>query len=117
MSTDCEVLSAPGASISGTVTGEFSPSGLKIAGKITVVTLNATTWTALPPTSLVNRNAISIQNQSSTEVKLAFDPLTVGYLGPKVSANGERFYDIKDTIAIYGKCQAGTCDVLIEELS
>jgi hypothetical protein len=97
--------------------GTFSQSGLSIAGKITVVTLNDTTWVALPPTPLTDRNGLSIQNQSGKEIKLQYDNTTVGYVGPIVNPSSERFYDIKDTILIYGKCSSGTCDIIIEELS
>jgi hypothetical protein len=105
--------------ISGPVTGTFQPLGLSIAGRMTVVTLNDSTWTPLPAVPLVKRNGISVQNQSATEIKLNYDPLTVGYVGAIVNTSGERFYDIQDSIILYGKCMPGTgpVDILIEELS
>lgn len=115
MSSDCVVAST--ASFTGSVTGEFTPTGLRNGGRLTEVTLNALTWTALPPTALTDRNGISIQNQSNIEIKLHYDNTTVGYVGVKVAADSERFYEIKDTIVIYGKASSGTPTILIEELS
>jgi len=99
------------------VSGTFTPSGLNIAGRITQVTLNAVTWTALPATPLADRNALSIQNQSVIELKLHYDPTTVGYVGVTVPVNGERFYEITDNIIMYAKSASGTPTILIEELS
>lgn len=116
---DCIVQSIPGNSISGTVTGTFTPSGLQNAGRMTEVTIDDTNWTALPPTALNDRNGISIQNQSIFEMKIHYDNTTVGYKGTKIPADGERFYDIKDTIIIYGKLApgSGSAVILVEELS
>lgn len=111
------VKSFPKASFSGSVTGTFTPQGLNIAGKMTPVTLNAITWTALPATPLTNRNAIRIQNQSATEIKTQYDNTTVGYVGIIVSANGSDAYDIKENIVIYAKSANGTPTVMVEELS
>lgn len=94
-------------------------SGLTIAGKITIVPIDDTNWTALPAAPLANRNAICIQNQSATEMKVQFDALTVGYVGMIIPANSERFYDITDSIILYGKCStgAGPINVAVEEIS
>lgn len=102
-----------------TVTGSiaFSPSGLRRAGRVSEVVLNAVTWTALPAVAFTDRNGLSIQNQSAIEIKLAYDPMTAGYIGPKVAPDSERFYDIKDTIVIYGKSASGTPTILLEEIS
>jgi hypothetical protein len=48
--------------VTGTTSGTFTPSGLKVAGRISEVALNAVTWTALPATALTARNAIRVQN-------------------------------------------------------
>lgn len=100
-----------------TATGTFSPTGLNVAGLITEVTLNATTWSALPATALTNRNAISIQNQSDIEIKLNYDNTESGYVGVIVAAGGERFYDITDSIPIYAKSASGTPTIVVEEIS
>lgn len=104
--------------VSGTnFSGSFSLSGLSVAGRISVVTINSTTWTALPTTPLANRNAILIQNQTSVQAKLNYDPSAIGYVGIWINANGEAYRDIKDNIIIYAKCASGTIDLVIEELS
>ena len=108
---------APATSITGSVTGSFTQSGLSIAGLITEVTINNTTWTALPATPLVDRNAISIQNTSGVEIKLNYNSGAAGYIGARIPVDGERFYQITDTILIYAKSQAGTVTILVEELS
>jgi len=101
----------------GSVTGEFTPSGLKIAGRILVVQINETTWTALPSTALENRNAISIINRSGVQIKINYSASIVGYIGVPIDNGSERFYDISDSIVVYGKSQSGTVDLIIEELA
>jgi hypothetical protein len=103
--------------LSGEVSGEFTPSGLRISGKVTEVTLSDTAWTALPPVALVNRNAINIQNYSGTQIKLNFDPSIAPYTGVIVNDQSERNYDIKDTILIYAKAEIGNPVIIIEEVS
>ena len=100
------------------VTGNFTPSGLRVAGKITQVLLSTTSWTALPPGGpLDNRNAINIQNYSGDEVKLQFDPTVPGYDGVYLNDQSERNYDIKDTIQIYAKAKTGGSIITVEEIS
>jgi hypothetical protein len=100
-----------------TASGEFSTSGLKTGGKITEVTVNDSTWTALPPTPLTGRNALAIQNQSGIEIKVNYLNTEPGYVGMVVADGIERFYDIKDTILIYGKSSGGDAILNIEELA
>lgn len=99
------------------IAGAISVSGLKVAGKITEVALNAATWTALPATSLVNRNALTVQNLSGTDIKINFDSGVVGFVGILIANGSERFYDITDDIIIYAKAASGTPTVVVEELS
>lgn len=103
--------------LSGEVSGEFTPSGLRISGKVTEVVLSDTAWTALPPVALINRNAINIQNYSGTQIKLNFDPSIPGYTGVVVNDQSERNYDIKDTILVYAKAEIGNPVIIIEEVS
>lgn len=103
--------------INATVSGQVTLKGLNIAGKMTAVTLNTATWTALPTTALTNRNAIRIQNQSGVEIKTQYDPTTVGYVGIIIAANGSDAYDITENIIIYAKASAGTPTIMVEELS
>lgn len=101
------------------VAGNFSAqfSGLNVAGKVSEVTINPTTWTVLPATALTNRNAIAIQNRTGQEIKINYDPLTVGYVGIVIDDKSERFYDITDNILIYAKSKTSSCVVFVEELA
>lgn len=110
--------------LSGLVVSSF-PSGLRTRGVVTAVTINDTTWTALPPTPLVGRNAMRIQNESAFEMRTNYDntdigqPLPAGYVGMKIIANGENYYDITDTIQIYAKLApgSGAVTINIEEIA
>jgi len=95
------------------------PGGLKNGGRITVVTVNDSIWTAAPAVPLSNRNAIRIQNQSAVEIKLQYDPTVVGYVGVWIPPSCETYYDITDNIPIYLKCKTGfgPVDIIVEELS
>jgi hypothetical protein len=99
------------------ITGEVSTSGLQNGGRITEVTIDSTTWSALPAVALADRNAIGIQNPSGTEIKINYDPLVFGYVGVVIPAGGERFMDIKDNILVYAKSQSGSVTLNIEEIS
>lgn len=98
-------------------TGEFKFSGLGIAGRVTIVSVDSASWTALPATPLANRNGLSIQNLSGVAVKLGYDNLEPGYVGVVLPDGGERFYNITDSIPIYAKSASGTVSLTIEELS
>lgn len=100
-----------------TAVGTFRPTGLNVAGKITVVTISDSAWAAMPATALSGRNAISIQNQSVVEVKVNYDSGEAGYVGMVIPAGGERFYDITDNIVIYAKSSSGNVDIVVEEIS
>ncbi len=102
---------------SGSITGTFTPSGLTIGGRITVVSINSTTWTALPATPLANRNAVAIQNESGGLVKVNYDSAAVGFVGMTIFDDGERQYDITDDILIYAKSASGTVNVTVEEIA
>lgn len=102
-----------------TPTNTTYPSGLTIAGKITIVAITDATWTALPPIPLNNRNAMAIQNDSGVEIKLQYNPLEPGYVGVKMSPSVERMYDITTGIPIYAKAfpGSGAVNITVEELS
>jgi hypothetical protein len=97
--------------------GTVGPSGLNIGGRYTEITINDTTWTALPSTPLPDRNAISIQNQSGEELKLNYDSLEPSYVGITVINFGERHYDITDSVIIYAKSKTGTRVIGVEEVA
>ena len=100
-----------------TASGTFAPGGLTIGGKVTEVTLNSATWTALPATALTDRNHISIQNPSTSEIKLNYDNSIGTYTGVILGAGNERHYDITDSITIYAKSQSGTPTIIVEEVA
>lgn len=104
-----------GGGSGGVVSGSVSTAGLHIKGVITFVTINDTTWTALPPTPLVGRNALMIQNRSGVNILLAYDTSPTAWI--ILPANGERSYDITENIPIYAQSTSGTVQVTIEELS
>lgn len=102
------------------VTGTFTPQGLSNGGKYTIFTINDSSWTALPPTPLVNRNTVSIINISGSKIKINHSLSVVGYEGATLLPNeGERSYPIRDTITIYAKAEpgAGTISIATEELA
>lgn len=104
--------------VTGTVTGTFQPTGLTTAGRVSIVTINQTTWTALPTTPLTARNAINVQNMNTQTVKVNYDNTTVGYVGMTIFVSGgERQYAITPSIVIYAKSETSSCDLNIEELS
>lgn len=117
----CEAKILGGSAISGTVsvTGDVTarPAGLTVGGLISQTAINAVTWTALPVSALPNRNALSIQNISGTEIKINYDNTTVGYVGVTIATGSERFYSITDSIIIYAKAAAGTPTIQTEELA
>ena len=108
----------PAVSLSGSIA--TTPSGLRYEGKHSFVTINSVSWTALPAVPLTNRNGVSIQNESLIDVRIRYlegigDPL---WRGSRIFGNnGDRFYDVKDTIVLYGKSQSGTPELIIEEIS
>lgn len=100
------------------IVAEYQPSGLQNAGRHTVVTVNASTWTPLPANALSDRNAIAVQNNTATNVKLNYSNAISGYVGMTIRKNGgERQYDIKDTIILYAKSESGTVNLDVEEIS
>lgn len=100
------------------VTGTFTPSGLRIAGRVTEVLLSTTEWTALPPGGpLANRNAINIQNYSGDEVRLNYSSTIPGFTGVILNDQSERSLDIKDSINLYAKAKTGGSILIVEEIS
>lgn len=100
-----------------TATGTFSRTGLSVSGKVTIVSINTSTWTALPATALTDRNAISIQNQSDETIKVNYDTGVSGFVGMEIPAGGERFYNITDDVVIYAKSSSTTVSIAVEEVA
>ena len=103
--------------LSGEVSGEFTPSGLRIAGRVTEVVLSDTSWTALPPVPLVNRNALNIQNYSGTQIKINYNPSIAEYVGVIVDDQSMRNMDVKESILVFAKAEVGNPVIIVEELS
>lgn len=106
------------SNVTGTITA--TPGGLTVGGLITEVTLSSAAWTALPPTALVGRNQMSIQNISGIEIKInynSFSPLPGTYSGTTISSGSERHYLVQDSIIIYAKSASGTPTIQVEELA
>jgi hypothetical protein len=94
-------------------------SGLAQAGRVTVLTLDDTGWTALPAAPLVNRNSIFVQNQSNNGGVVLFNysassPLSEGI---RIEDGGFRSLIITDSIIVYAKMLAGLGVVAVEEIS
>lgn len=115
----------------------FTDSGeLKIAGvlnadtvsaandaKITIVSINATSWTPLPTTARTGRISISVQNRSGFEIALNYET-PAGFVGKIYADQAEPVRDIKENVILYAKASpditsAGltTIDVIVEELA
>jgi hypothetical protein len=100
------------------VTGTFTPSGLRNAGRVTEVLLSTTEWTALPPGGpLADRNAINIQNYSGDEIRLNYSNTIPGFTGIILNDQSERAIDVKGTIQIYAKAQIGGSVIIVDEIS
>jgi len=111
-------------------TGTLQITGLTIGGRVTEVTINATTWTALPATPLTDRNSMSVQLfDTQVNVKVNYeaaggdiDTDIPGFTGTIIPAPGdggltERFYNVSDSVILYAKCATGTETLIIEELA
>jgi hypothetical protein len=98
--------------------GTFVQSGLTIGGKIQKISINSTTWTAIPPAPLLDRNTVAIQNRSGGDILIQFDNATVD---PDVSwlvtNGGSISYGITDSITVYAKSIAPTANIIIKELA
>lgn len=112
-----EVDGEPAVRITGGLVGEIRPSGLNVGGRVSEVTVNSASWTAVPNIPLANRNAIAIQNLSGVEVKLNFSTAPSGYVGMVIADGSERTYDITDSIVIYVKSSSGTAVLNVEEIA
>ncbi len=105
------------------VFGTIERAGLAIKGVVTQPTLNDSTWTKLTPSPLANRNALAIQNNTGFEIKVNYQVTDIdveipGFTGMSIPDTGERFYNIKSTIDVYGKFETGGSGAPdVEELS
>lgn len=93
------------------------PSGLNIGGKITQVTLNTMSWTALPASPLSKRNALAIQNVSDHDILINYDNTAALTDGLKIVSGNERQYDISDSIIIYAVALSDSPVITVEEIA
>lgn len=85
------------------------------SGRVTVLEINSTSWTEVP--KLLNRRAVSIQNNTNVNIKLNYSE-PVGFEGMVIRANGgERAYDIGESVSMYLKSQSGTVNIEVEEVA
>lgn len=101
--------------IDGTITTVSGAAST--GGRVTVVALDAVSWTPLPATPLADRLCIAVQNVSGIEVKLGYDDGEAGYVGVVLADDGERQYDIGPEIVLYAKAASGTPSVTVEEIA
>lgn len=87
------------------------------SGLITEVTIDDSSWTALPSNPLSGRISVSVQNRSGQEIKINFDNSEPDYVGIAVDDGGDRHYDVTDNIIFYGKSSSGSVVITVEEIA
>jgi hypothetical protein len=95
------------------VKGKTSTSGQTGSGLFTIVSINASTWTALP--LMADRNCMAVQNRSGQEIKVNFQNTASGFEGMSLDHKDSRIYDHR--LQMYAKCLAGTADINVEEVA
>jgi hypothetical protein len=110
--------------IGGTVTGELTLSGLRIAGRNTTMNV-LDVATVIPAIPLASRNTITVTNMSGTDtLYIGFDTgvtadsvigITSGFpVGPQQGFN----LDVTDEVELYGIAEAGkTIKIIVTELA
>jgi len=93
------------------------PSGLTTGGLISEVPLTTGAWAALPTVPLTGRNAICIQNLSGEAILINYVDTVGVTIGIMIPNGGQRYYDIGDSIILYGRAVAGTPSIIIEEIA
>lgn len=92
-----------------------APVGLGTTALHTEVTIDDTSWTALPATALTDRKLLAIQNQTGFEIKVTPNsPQPAGYSGWTIIDGGEKFYNITDGLTYYAKAEAGSGSIVID---
>lgn len=104
--------------VEGAIEGSVSFQGLSLQGRVTMVSLDATSWTALPAVSLPMRNSIAIQNQSGNgNVVMLNYSASAPAEGIFIEDGGYRSMAITDQISIYARMASGIGTVAVEELA
>lgn len=100
--------------------GSFTPSGLKTAGKTTMLTISNDQWYEVPASPLTGRNNVELQNPSTSALDVIWNydntkPLTEGIRTPP---GGSRSIAITNGIPVYVTLSGvGPVVVAVEELS
>lgn len=109
--------------VDANVSGTIEPSGLQTAGRVTTLEVS-TTAVELPAVPLLDRNAMSIRNLSTTDtLYIGFDTSVtadsvVGTTSGWEVGPGEDFnLDIKGSIPVYGIVASGTILIKVAELA
>lgn len=107
----------------GTISGDFTPSGLKVAIKIT--TMNITdVATPIPAVPLAGRNALVITNKNTNDVlytgpsNVTADTVIGITSGHEINPQEGFNLDIQDDIILYGRAETGkTILIKVTELA
>ena len=119
-----EILEALRVTGALAVTGEFTPSGLHIAFKVTTLDVTSAAALPLPAVALVGRNSLVVHNKSTLDIlyvgpaSLTADNVIGITSGHEVNP-GETFaIDIQDDIILYGRAETGkTIRVKVTEIA
>jgi hypothetical protein len=102
---------------SGTVSGTVESTSPINSGKITKVTLDNTSWTAIPTSAAANRQGLGIQNLSGDNLLLNWSNTAPANEYIFVASGAERYYSAKTGAILYGRFQTiATGTIIVEEL-
>ena len=93
--------------------------GLGSSGRVSIVTLNGSGWTALPTTALSGRASILVQNQSGggLTVLINYSNAAPAGEGIQIPDGGFKGMSVKDNVIVYGRMASGAGSVAVEELA
>lgn len=99
--------------------GTNTPSGLTGTGKITKVSIDAMAWYPIPPTPLVDRVSILIQNVSGNGgvVLWNYDNAAPSDDGVQIQDGASKTADLTDNYIIYCRMLSGSGTVIADEVS
>lgn len=93
------------------------PKGLRTEGRVSTVAITTGSWSALPTTPLPNRNAVSVQNQTSQNVLINYNNTAPAGEGMILLPGDERSYDISNEIILYARATVSSGSLNVEELA
>lgn len=74
-------------------------------------------WNTANPSNTLTHTGSGTIVLDPVVVSLSGGVNAVGYVGAILTSGAERFYDITDTIELYGKASAGTPTIIVEEIA